>query len=191
VITSAILNLLIYPVIYVIWRRRELPSGGQVESGPQISTNRRQVITFKSLLRFLIVALIVATLFAGGFAAWNWWNLQSSRSVEIRGNPIATRIVGDLVISIYGDLHNGPSEVLVRLTDAQGQPKDVGEVKTDLMMNMPGMIMNPGSDVTKTGRPGVYRVKLRPQMAGDWVIKLSWQGPAGQGQVEIPVSVKQ
>src|SRR5262249_54202492 len=28
VITSAILELLIYPVIYVIWRKRELPSGG-------------------------------------------------------------------------------------------------------------------------------------------------------------------
>jgi hypothetical protein len=28
-------------------------------------------------------------------------------------------------------------------------------------------------------------------MGGDWVVKLSWQGPAGDGQVEIPVSVKQ
>jgi copper/silver efflux system protein len=51
----------------------------------------------------------------------------------------------------------------------------------------------------KTGRldtptdrtPGIYRVKLQPQMGGDWVAKLFWQGPAGEGQVEIPVSVKQ
>jgi hypothetical protein len=55
----------------------------------------------------------------------------------------------------------------------------------------PGMVMNSGSDVTKTGTPGVYRVKLRPQKAGDWMIKLSWQGPAGQGQAETPVSVRQ
>jgi Cu/Ag efflux pump CusA len=27
VVTSAILNLLIYPVIYVIWRKRHLPKG--------------------------------------------------------------------------------------------------------------------------------------------------------------------
>jgi copper/silver efflux system protein len=26
-VTSAILNLLIYPVIYVIWRKRHLPKG--------------------------------------------------------------------------------------------------------------------------------------------------------------------
>lgn len=71
------------------------------------------------------------------------------------------------------------------------QPKDVGEVKTDLSMDMPGMVMHSGSDVTKTSTPGVYRAKLQPQMGGDWVVKLSWKGPAGEGQVEIPVSVKQ
>ena len=64
-------------------------------------------------------------------------------------------------------------------------------MKTDLNMNMPGMVMNSGGDVTKTSAPGVFRVKLQPQMGGDWVVKLSWQGPAGEGQVEIPVSVKQ
>jgi hypothetical protein len=56
---------------------------------------------------------------------------------------------------------------------------------------MPGMVMNSGSDVAKTSTPGVYRVKLKPQMGGDWVVKLSWKGPAGEGQIEIPVSVKQ
>jgi hypothetical protein len=56
---------------------------------------------------------------------------------------------------------------------------------------MPGMVMNSGGDVTKTSTPGVYRVKLKPQMGGDWVVKLSWKSPAGEGQVEIPVNVKQ
>jgi hypothetical protein len=191
VITSAILNLVLYPVIYVIWRRRELPSGGLVESGPAITASQRRAITFKGLLRFLIVALVAAALFAGGFVAWNWWSSHPQSTAQIQGEPIATRTVGDLAISLYGDLHNGQSEVLVRFTDSGGQPKDVGEVKSDLNMNMPGMVMNSGGEVTKTSTPGVYRAKLQPQMAGDWVVKLSWQGPAGQGQVEIPVSVKQ
>jgi hypothetical protein len=128
---------------------------------------------------------------AGGVAGWNWWSSRSPSTAQVQGEPIATRTVGELTISIYGDLHNGQSEVLVRFTDANGQPKDVGQVKTDLMMNMPGMVMNSGSDVSKTGTPGVYRVKLQPQMGGDWVVKLSWKGSAGEGQVEIPVSVKQ
>jgi hypothetical protein len=191
VITSAILNLVLYPVIYVIWRKRELPSIGQVEGAPLISTRQRRAIIVKGLLRFLIVALVAAGLLAGGFATWNWWSSRSPSAAQIQGEPIATRTVGDLTISLYGDLHNGPSEVVARFTDSNGQPKDVGEVKTDLNMNMPGMVMNSGGDVSKTGTPGVYRVKLQPQMGGDWVMKLSWQGPAGEGKAEIPITVKQ
>jgi copper/silver efflux system protein len=190
VVTSGILELLIYPVIYVIWRRRDLPIDGRVENRPQADITRKRGVTFGALGRFLIVALVAAALFAGGFVAWNWWNSRSSNIAQIQGEPIATRTVGELTISLYGDLHNGQSEVLVRFTDSSGQPKDVGEVKTDLAMNMPGMVMNSGGDVTKVVTPGVYRVKLQPQMGGDWVVKLSWQGPAGEGQVEIPVSVK-
>src|SRR5205823_8603180 len=36
VISSAFLNLLIYPVIYVIWRRRELPDKAEEETAPFI-----------------------------------------------------------------------------------------------------------------------------------------------------------
>jgi Cu(I)/Ag(I) efflux system membrane protein CusA/SilA len=190
VITSAVLNLLIYPVIYVIWRRRELPAEGRTESAPAIGGSQRRTMSFKGLIRFLIVALISAVLLGGGYTAWNWWNSRPSGVAQIQGEPITTRTVGELTVSLYGDLRNGQGEVLVRFTDSNGQPKDVGEVKTDLAMNMPGMVMNSGGDVTKTATPGVYRAKLQPQMGGDWVVKLSWRGPAGEGQVEIPVNVK-
>ena len=191
VVTSGILELLIYPVIYVIWRRRDLPIDGRVENRPQANITRKRGVTFRALGRFLSIAFVAAALFAGGFVAWNWWNSRSANTAQIQGEPIATRTVGELTISLYGDLHNGQSEVLVRFTDSSGQPKEVGEVKTDLAMNMPGMVMNSGGDVTKVATPGVYRVKLQPQMGGDWVLKLTWQEPVGEGQVEIPVSVKQ
>src|ERR1700748_977340 len=42
--TYEIIDMLFLPVIYVIWRKRELPSGGQVESGPLISTGQRRAI---------------------------------------------------------------------------------------------------------------------------------------------------
>jgi Cu(I)/Ag(I) efflux system membrane protein CusA/SilA len=191
VITSAVLNLLIYPVIYVIWRRRELPSTGLAEAGALAEIEPKRPLTFRRLLRFLIVLLVAAVLLAGGYTALNWWSSRSPSAVQISGEPIATRTVGELTVSVYGDLHNGQSEVMVRFTDSAGQAKDVGDVKTDLNMNMPGMVMNSGSEVTKTNTPGVYRAKLQPQMGGDWVMKLYWHGPAGDGQVEIPVNVKQ
>jgi len=190
VVTSAILELLIYPVIYVIWRRRDLPIDGRVENRLPVNIRQKSGASVAALRRFLSVALVAALLLAGGFEVWNWWNSRSSSTAQIQGQPIATRTIGELTISFYGDLHNGQSEVLVRFADPGGQPKDVGEVKTNLNMNMPGMVMNSGGDVTKTSMPGVYRAKLQPQMGGDWVVKLSWQGPAGEGEVEIPVSVK-
>jgi len=190
VVTSGILELLIYPVIYVIWRRRDLPIDGRVENRLSANIRPKSGATFAAARRFLSVALVAAALFVGGFETWNWWNSRSSSAAQIQGEPMATRTVDELTISLYGDLHNGQSEVLVRFTDPGGQPKDVGEVKTNLNMNMPGMVMNSGGEVTKTSTPGVYHAKLQPQMGGDWVVKLSWQGPAGEGQVEIPVSVK-
>jgi copper/silver efflux system protein len=190
VITSAVLNLVIYPVIYVIWRRRELPAEGLVESKAPATASQKRATTLKGFIRFLVVALVAAVLFAGGYAGWNWWSSRPASSAQVQGEPIATGTADSLTIGIYGDLRNGQSEVLVRFTDANGQPKDVGDVRTDLNMNMPGMMMNSGGDVTKTSNPGVYRVKLKPQMGGDWVVKLSWKGPAGEGEVEIPVSVK-
>jgi hypothetical protein len=191
VITSALLNLLIYPVIYVIWRRRELPPEGQVESAPVVGVSRKRTATFQGLIRFLIVTLISAALLAGGLAAWNWWNSRSPSAAQIQGEPIATRTAGELTVSLFGDLRNGQTEVLVRFTDSSGQPKDVGEVRADMSMNMPSMTMNSGGDVARTTTAGVYRAKLRPQMGGDWVLKLSWQGSAGTDQIEIPVNVKQ
>jgi copper/silver efflux system protein len=191
VITSAILNLLIYPVIYVIWRKRELPINVQVEAVLSVDDRSKRAAAFKDRLRILIVALVGVVLFASGYAAWNWWNSRSPNAAQIEGPSLATRTVGDLTIRVFGDLHNGQSEVLVRFTNSSGQPQDVGEVRTDLSMNMPGMVMHSGSDVTKTGISGVYRAKLQPQMGGDWLLKLSWQGSAGTDQIEIPVNVKQ
>jgi len=136
---------------------------------------------------FLILALIAAALLAGGYAAWNWWSSRIPSSAQIHGKPIATCAVGGMTVSLYGDLHNGQIQMLVRFTDSSGQLKDVGEVKTDLCRNMLDRVIHSRSDVTKTNTQGAYRAKIQPQMGGYWAMKLSWQGPAGEGQVEIPV----
>jgi hypothetical protein len=57
-------------------------------------------------------------------------------------------------------------------------------------MDMPGMQMNAGGTVTPSGSPGLYRVKINPSMAGDWNAKVSWQGPKGQEQAIVSVTVK-
>ena len=48
------------------------------------------------------------------------------------------RLTNGLIMSLYRRLDNAQSEVIVRFRDSNGQPKDVGEVKTDLSTNLPG-----------------------------------------------------
>src|SRR5437867_7990308 len=71
VISSAVLNLLIYPVIYVIWRRRELPDKAEEEQAPFLppeivpSRQNRQ-----RALKWLALAIAVIAIFYGGKCAW-------------------------------------------------------------------------------------------------------------------------
>ena len=64
-----------------------------------------------------------------------------------------------------------------------------GTVKFDLDMNMPGMLMHSAGAITPTGEPGRYHAKIKPAMAGDWVAKLNYEGPRGQGAVSFSVNV--
>jgi hypothetical protein len=64
VVTSAILELLIYPVIFVIWRRRSLPKDARDEH-PEAIADERAPSTDRprrSFARFLVTALAIAAL---------------------------------------------------------------------------------------------------------------------------------
>ena len=72
VITSAVFNLLIYPVIYVIWRKRSLPavsarglpvSRGIPESRAIARTSRREVLAAS-------IAVSLAALIDGRYVFW-------------------------------------------------------------------------------------------------------------------------
>ena len=57
-------------------------------------------------------------------------------------------------------------------------------------MDMPGMVMHSGSTIESTGTPGQYRSKVKPDMAGDWMATLHYEGPRGSGSVSFQVNVK-
>jgi hypothetical protein len=84
---------------------------------------------------FLILALIAAALLAGGYAAWNWWSSRIPSTAQIHGKPIATRAVGGMTVSLYGDLHNGQIQMLVRFTHKGLQIVEGLEFALDLEEN--------------------------------------------------------
>jgi copper/silver efflux system protein len=206
VITSGVLELLLYPVIYVIWRKRHLgtplavwgvgassaestlPVTRSVHTCPKTSPTSRPRRPW-----FMVVLVLIIILGGGGFFAWQKYGRGGS-SEEASGIPFATQKVKDLTVNFIhpkGQLQNAMNDILIEFHDtASGRLVDVGTVNFDLDMNMPGMVMHNGATIEPTGTPGKYRAKVKPDMAGDWTAKLRYDGPHGNGSVSFSVNVK-
>ncbi len=189
IITSAILELLLFPVIYVNWRKREL--GNQTEEAaplipPELIPSER---TRQRLAKIIALVVAMVLILFGGKVVWQ--KISAPQAAAPQGEPIATQTVNDLTVKLYGQLRNGPSELMIEFRDANGQLVDVGDVKFEANMNMPGMQMHAGATIEHTKIPGRYRAKIKPDMAGDWMANLSFNGPHGGGQTTLSLNVKQ
>ena len=92
VVTSAVLELLLYPAIYMLWRRRHLPD----PHGPDTQGARHEPISSPvRRLRFPWLAGLVLALAAGVTVYW-WFQGQGkspgARETTARGAPFATRM---------------------------------------------------------------------------------------------------
>jgi hypothetical protein len=189
VVTSAILELLIYPVIYVMWRRRELPDRAEEEPAPIVPPT----LVASQRVRHQLPRIIAITLVAIGliYGASFVWQKASAR--KITSPPFITQTVNDLTVNLVnreGGLRQGDNEVLIEFRDGNGQLVDVGNVRFDMDMNMPGMQMHSGGSIERTNTPGQFRAKIKIDMSGDWNAKISFDGPHGQGQQSFPILVK-
>jgi hypothetical protein len=207
VITSGILELLLYPVIYVIWRKRHLgtplaassvatlptetiapvPTSAQATSEASPTSHQRRSW-------FGIVLVVVVAVGIGGFFSWQKFGQGNSGSTN-SGTPFAMQKVKDLSVNFIhpkGQLQNAMNDILIEFRDStSGELVDVGTVKFDLDMNMPGMVMHSGATIQPTSTPGRYRAKVKPDMGGDWMATLHYQGPHGEGSTSFSVNVKQ
>jgi hypothetical protein len=189
VLTSAILELLIYPVIYVIWRRRELPDRTEEEPGlivpPALVPSDR---VRHHLPRIMATAFIAIGLIYGARFVWH-----KASARKITSAPFATQTVNDLIVKLMapaGQFQTGDNNVLIEFRDSDGQLVDVGDVNFTIDMNMPGMAMHGGGPAQKGGTTGQYRAEVRADMAGDWNAKISFDGPHGRGHQSFLVTAK-
>src|SRR5437868_9106478 len=188
VITSAFLNLLIYPVIYIIWKKRGLKEQEEEEAPflpPALVVSRENR---QRLFKWIALIIGLVAIFYAGNLAWH-----KLRPGQISRAPFLTQNVNDLAVNFIapkGQLHTGNNEIFFEFRDGNGQLVDVGNVKFDLNMNMPGMQMHSGGTIERTNRSGRYRAKIKIDMAGDWNAKLSYDGPQGKGKTIFNVNTK-
>jgi YtkA-like protein len=191
VITSAILNLLIYPVIYVIWRKRSLPP--ELAGGSSAGRSISEPTTVASGSRRRILAGSTAVLLIGIFIAALWhrnFDLSIGRS-EVPVTKVTQDGVTVSILSVDGEIHAKDNVLQIKFQDPGGHPVDAENVKLELNMDMPGMVMHSGAKIKKDDGTGDYQAQLTPDMAGDWSVDLSYQGPQGPAKLKVPVNVTQ
>jgi hypothetical protein len=89
-----------------------------------------------------------------------------------------------------GGLRLGKNEVLLEFLDARTDaPVNVGTVTFALDMNMPGMVMHSGGALRPAEGIGRYQAEIEPAMAGDWIAKLTFAGPRGEGSIGLTLTV--
>jgi hypothetical protein len=165
VVTSAILELLIYPVIFVIWRRRSLPKDAR-DMYPEAIADEYATATTRprpSFARFLVTALAIAALGIGGYYGWQKFGGKLTGGAESAGTAFATKTAGGLTITLlhpHGQLRAAANEAFIEFRNADGELVDAGEVKLNLGMNMTGMVMHSGATVKRTDTLGSYRVEI-------------------------------
>jgi hypothetical protein len=197
VITSAILNLLIYPVIYVIWRKRSLPAEPPAGSFDGTAVPESRAVASVSRRRVLagsMASLLTGIVIASAYFLWSSGLANSILKSADPKMPVAKVTQDGVTISILsadGQIHAKDNALQIKFQDPGGHPVDAENVKLELNMNMPGMVMHSGAKIKKDDGMGDYKADLTADMAGDWSVDLSYQGPQGPAKLKVPGSVKQ
>ena len=139
----------------------------------------------RSLLLVAIAISVVAVLAACG---------PKSNTVST-GTAIKSVKVDSLTATLSnstGQLKQGDQEVMLAFTDSAGKTVEVGAVSLSFHMpQMGGMAAMTDSVIfTTTDTPGVYRGKVKIEVAGEWQGQLAFEGPAGKGKATFSVTAR-
>jgi hypothetical protein len=132
----------------------------------------------------VIVILVIASL--GLIGAWRIRERSAmAMQTQTAGAVLETVRSGNLVITLSnpsGQLRMGGNAFRIEFRSVGTNALvDVGTVRLNAAMMMPGMSMAGTTSVAPAGRPGTYDASGDFGMAGSWKMTLEWDGPAGRG----------
>ena len=138
------------------------------------------------------IVLVIVTAIGG------WWLRDRMSAAPQIDTPIGAVLQtvrsGDLAITLSnptGELRQGTNDFRIEFRSARtNTPVNVGDVRLNGAMTMPGMAMTATTSVTPGDRPGVYEAKGDFGMTGSWQMTLEWDGPAGRGSAAFKGSVQ-
>jgi multidrug efflux pump subunit AcrB len=160
---------------------------GKTESSA-LATARSRALT--GSLSFLVLSITIAV------AYFFWSSDIANRRARTSGLTMsaASSTQDGVTISMLtsdGRIYAKDNSLTIKFADENGNALNAREVKMDLSMNMPGMVMHSAAKINTGTRPGEYLAHLTPDMAGDWIADVTFQGPQGPTTLVLPINVKQ
>lgn len=138
-----------------------------------------------------IFAISILSVLAAIIAACGGAGNTADGGKAIKNGPAGNNLTATLS-NADGVLRKGKQTVTLKFTDASGNPVDVGSAS--LNFHMPAMgtmaVMNNAATLTTTGTPGVYSGSVDIEMSGEWQAQIAYQGPAGTGKANLPVTAQ-
>ena len=182
-VSSLLHVLLVTPVIFFLLRRWQLGLAGNPTSPSSTSDDVGTRSRFRLALAFTTLAAVLGAI---------GWQVVSRRDVA-RGTPPGGVVVQsvrsgtlDIVLrSPDGTLRLGRNTLSIEFRTVGGALADVGVVRANAVMRMPGMVMSSGTEVRPTAQPGRFDATAEFGMAGSWPVTIEWDGPAGQGSASF------
>jgi hypothetical protein len=139
----------------------------------------------------LISIVLVGSVMILAIACGSATSSSSGEGKLIKSGPAGNNLTASLA-SPDGVLRKGKQTVTLKFADAGGKPVDVGSAS--LNFHMPAMgtmaVMNSPATLTTTGTPGVYYGNVDLEMSGEWQAQIAYQGPAGTGKANLPVTAQ-
>jgi copper/silver efflux system protein len=184
-VSSLLHVLVVTPVIFFWLHERRL--GLQHEPLPAMASPR---------VRWQPIVAIVAAvaLFSAGTMMWRRAHeVAGPEKAATAGHVVERLRSGDLqvvLVSPTGALHQGRNTFSLEFRTADGRLVDVGTVRGNGNMSMPGMVMSSGLRVQRTAVAGRYDATAEFGMAGSWHMGLEWDGPVGHGSIKFEGAVQ-
>ena len=183
-VTSFILELTIYPAIFLLWKGTEVEGWRSLIPGlaprrkeqveKQVAPERRSVLRLVGILLGVLLA---------GLLAWGIWNWFQGPAEVSSMEPVVQQAVAGTQVEILvpqGRFTSGRSSFRVTFQTARGEPVEVQNVRIEF--HMPAMAAMPAmhatADVDPAG-PGTFSAQVDLPMAGEWQVRLSLDTPDG------------
>jgi hypothetical protein len=145
----------------------------------------------EEIMTKLVTLLIVVVAAALMLAACGSSQEGSSTGKVIKSAPAGNGLTVSLATS-DGVLKHGNTEFTLTFADSSRQPVDVGAVGLTFHMPQMGTMaeMNDAATFTTTATPGIYNGKAQIEVAGEWQVRITYEGQKGRGQATFPVTAQ-